>query len=914
MCASAPPCPFVQLIHYGRSAPPQPSILHLRATTPRVECRSRRGKSPPSLPDILANQSKKRHSFVVHSVHSARRSTEQTPAAPIPPKNDPRDLKPEGSNATTLGQSTPDQTRSGSFTYSPVNSQMPSLGTPDASPSVQPVRTKDEDAAPQTTPSDNPNAARDQICSSPTWEKDISRKERRATKRLEAERKDLEKRLLHLEEAQSRLENGIYDKASRRLTKKQPFGSSDRSSSAHSDRPRSSSGFSSFFSSSRRSSRSRSSSVNGKDLDSRRQSTEHPATSGPPSLPLVLPERFGVAISRELATKHGTTLVPSHQLHRSPHTLHSSVKSDDLRESWKMAEAWQKKNGRILDQDLAMKPEVYLGSQFVENTPWKYETRSYPQPTEVLADLDRERFTATLKQERKLPESTRNSISSTLPTSSSVSGPIATAVGPKIVLGESHQQASDHVTTARQLRNMAPVSPENMQAPPSPRGSPSVVLPVQPSAGMPKKGRMENNSQTQSRIYKSSPLALNLTNTDDLHRKENTRAPRTLPVTQADYLHVPQPLRVSKPYHFEEPRGRNRAPAPGYIPSNGIDGRYREMHNDQRHSVNGPTQTSARNDRLQENRPPRVGPFEPRQHIPGGTRRPCHVAPPLKHPDRRLSKDLTASRLIDETQTSPPEAADAVILQDPAGNTHVVPTEIIENKLAKGANMPSHSRSASGTSIKSTSSYDTADEEVLDVPNHPTSRQGQAANNKPAKEEILEAPTTSESNFITDNLRDPPPLATGGPVAMLRRKPMQKVNPFEPNQVVAKLFVICCHCNYWQDLPSEVYAKLACPERLPSDSLLVRTFSRKNSLGRRNSIFSSKSKSSRHGPTTRGLQVASDTQVPGASQQAEANSQNLLSAQSTPLYRPQCCWCGHSMGKTCCQGWTTIVHMRERHH
>lgn len=34
-------------------------------------------------------------------------------------------------------------------------------------------------------------------------------------------------------------------------------------------------------------------------------------------------------------------------------------------------------------------------------------------------------------------------------------------------------------------------------------------------------------------------------------------------------------------------------------------------------------------------------------------------------------------------------------------------------------------------------------------------------------------------------------------------------------------------------------------------------------------------------------------------------------AQSVPL---SCCWCGHEMNRSCCQGWTTLVQMRERHH
>ncbi|KAJ5605094.1 hypothetical protein N7510_010248 [Penicillium lagena] len=60
------------------------------------------------------------------------------------------------------------------------------------------------------------------ICASPTWNNNTARKEKRATRHLEAERRELEKRLLHLEEAQARLDSGIYDRNSRRLTKKHP--------------------------------------------------------------------------------------------------------------------------------------------------------------------------------------------------------------------------------------------------------------------------------------------------------------------------------------------------------------------------------------------------------------------------------------------------------------------------------------------------------------------------------------------------------------------------------------------------------------------------------------------------------------------------------------------------------------------
>lgn len=937
--ASAPPCPLVQLRsffqqrrHVGRSAPPQPSILRLRAHPPRVECGPRRGKTLPLPSQILADQSKKRPSFVVHS---ARKSTEQPPLTNAQPGNEPHDLKPEAAPGLAVGQFASDETRPSSLTYSSFNSQMPSLDTPDSSPSVQPALAKDEHPVPrQAAPSDNPNAERDQICSSPTWDKGTSRKERRATKRLEAERKDLEKRLLHLEEAQARLENGNYDRNSRRLTKKQPIGSSNRSSSANSGRPRSISGFSSFFSGSRRSSRSRSSSVTGKDRDSsRRQSTENPdgaAPSGPPSLPLIIPERFGAVISRELATKHGAGLVPSHQLHQR-HTLHSSLKSDDLHESWRMAEAWQKKNGdRDSDQDLSgPQPELYLGGQFTNDTSWRrYEPRVTSQPTELSADLDRERFTATLRQERNPAEIAPSSINWS--TRGRVASGPSTARA-KNAPKENHPQVSDpastRIATSRQLRDLAAAGSD--QGLSNSRISPSSTPPAQGMPVMSKKERVDPNSQAHPRMYKSSPLAMNPANTNDFVR-EGARTPRALTVAHADHLHVPQPLRVSKPYQFEEPRGRPRGPAHYHFPAEASQGRNRDMRHEQRQSLNGPVPASARHDRRQqENRPPGAGAYDPRQQqTPADVGRAARVSPPVKNPDRKIpAKELAAKRLSGEKQALSSPTADVTTPQlESTEPSHSVPGELLENKhRAKVVEHPGHLRSLSGTSTRTTSSYDTADEEVLDVPkvraaDHQTQTQVQAQAQAPTSvptsepsSPAAEASTPVEPHIIPTSLRDPPPLAPGGPVAMLRRKPMQKVNPFEPNQVVAKLFVICCHCNYWHDMPSEVYAKLACPERLPSDSLLVRTFSRKNSLGRRNSLFSSDPDGQRRLSFTRKTQ-APDTQASRSSNGENESPSSQSAAQPGPLYRPQCCWCGHSMGKTCCQGWTTIVHMRERHH
>lgn len=76
---------------------------------------------------------------------------------------------------------------------------------------------------------------------------------------------------------------------------------------------------------------------------------------------------------------------------------------------------------------------------------------------------------------------------------------------------------------------------------------------------------------------------------------------------------------------------------------------------------------------------------------------------------------------------------------------------------------------------------------------------------------------------------------------------------------VAKLFVICCKCKFWHDLPSKLYEAMALPLE---------------------------------------LHKAEKGKVAGA---------RLETAVKCP-------WCEHAMTTTCCQGWTTVVYLHERHH
>lgn len=87
---------------------------------------------------------------------------------------------------------------------------------------------------------------------------------------------------------------------------------------------------------------------------------------------------------------------------------------------------------------------------------------------------------------------------------------------------------------------------------------------------------------------------------------------------------------------------------------------------------------------------------------------------------------------------------------------------------------------------------------------------------------------------------------------------------------VAKLFVICCKCKFWHDLPSNLYELMATPRK----------------LSRRDS----------------------DESGPGAGSSSAGAKEGRLETMV------QCPWCQHPMTTWCCAGWTTVVYLHERHH
>jgi hypothetical protein len=122
----------------------------------------------------------------------------------------------------------------------------------------------------------------------------------------------------------------------------------------------------------------------------------------------------------------------------------------------------------------------------------------------------------------------------------------------------------------------------------------------------------------------------------------------------------------------------------------------------------------------------------------------------------------------------------------------------------------------------------------------------------------------------------------------------------QKQKYLAKIFVICCSCKSWHDMPSDLYARMVIPE----------TFSLPEQL---ELSTPGASDQSRGGSSGRRSRSRSQSQ----SQSTRQSVSSMMTAQQTPPIpnsTVKCCWCNHGMTRSCCSGWTTLVHLLEKHH
>ncbi|MCJ1479629.1 hypothetical protein MMC13_008315 [Lambiella insularis] len=93
---------------------------------------------------------------------------------------------------------------------------------------------------------------------------------------------------------------------------------------------------------------------------------------------------------------------------------------------------------------------------------------------------------------------------------------------------------------------------------------------------------------------------------------------------------------------------------------------------------------------------------------------------------------------------------------------------------------------------------------------------------------------------------------------------------------LAKMFVICCKCSRWHDLPSKLYEAMALPGNFEGEK------------------------------ATEGVVDAKG--VDGGKGKGKEKVEGRVLTSVT------CPWCEHGMSTSCCAGWTAIVYLHERHH
>ncbi|KAL1958975.1 hypothetical protein VTO42DRAFT_3528 [Malbranchea cinnamomea] len=134
---------------------------------------------------------------------------------------------------------------------------------------------------------------------------------------------------------------------------------------------------------------------------------------------------------------------------------------------------------------------------------------------------------------------------------------------------------------------------------------------------------------------------------------------------------------------------------------------------------------------------------------------------------------------------------------------------------------------------------------------------------------------------------------------------------FHPGQPIAKMFVICCQCKYWHDMPSDAYANLVFPQansasqEVSNGAAHQRQEVNGDAPNKGKAVEPSFSMATNSNRT--GLNSTRDERK-NASRPSSSRSGLVI---STSVY---CCWCNHKMAKTCCAGWTALVKLHERHH
>ncbi|KAK2855620.1 hypothetical protein FQN49_005009 [Arthroderma sp. PD_2] len=150
--------------------------------------------------------------------------------------------------------------------------------------------------------------------------------------------------------------------------------------------------------------------------------------------------------------------------------------------------------------------------------------------------------------------------------------------------------------------------------------------------------------------------------------------------------------------------------------------------------------------------------------------------------------------------------------------------------------------------------------------------------------------------------------------------------PNSSGQRIAKMFVICCKCKFWHDMPSDAYAKLAFPTVAALKNKLAAGNVQKNKDTGEDivagwTMASEEPNSPSNTMSDEISRAGMDSIAHGSRDHSNfANNGKPPSPATSPRFSflnqsvIKCCWCDHRMSRVCCAGWTAVVQLRERHH
>lgn len=682
--------------------------------------------------------------------------------------------------------------------------------------------------------------------------------ERRATKRLEAERLELEKRLMRLEDAQLDRGRSLTKGETRRLTKKQPIGSSSRASSVSTDDNRFSKRISSVFSSSRNTSRSRSSSVIRKDRDSGGHEPEIlrlPGEEGNShlqqstanfSLPLHLPERLGDTIARNFVTQDGASLPPREKLA----DLHNVHHSDTISPSHQDV-GLRKYNRETRD---ATRYTNGSGSQIKRD-----DNQRRP------ADLDRTSFAASLYLEQgsskpdRFYDNHRQSSSAQNLKIPGTSQALAATAGTKPLAQDARNSAAQYKSDISRQRAIAHKPAATLRPQTQPRSIGKSPLTREHGANIPS---IEKREKAATSFVQNGDKTRQ---GDHTHRSSVPNPNTTSPLPTPPALYTKYKQSENRTGTCLDANGRlvnyslgdatNKPVLSDNTPSHSRDIEVSQKSND---STNGMSQTGKN-----------VRSPDDRFRI---TDRNAENKTPEERQSQRTHKDLSRDFEKSERRIpTTPVAADQDAQNPSLSQEQASPTSFVSCRSGRRSGSPPATLPQNAKSVGH------------NISGLPTKQPGYGSNESDHLSKI----------FSTNA------IGSGTEAAILGATQGQMEKPIHANQqyqahLVEKVFIICCSCESWHSIP---------PRENPKPPV-------SGDLAGSGGVEASSIQSTPNTNHVRKPAMGPITKTP-----AIQPSNGERHTRNGPLSNAmQYCWCGHPISSVCCKGWSTLVHMRHRHY